>query len=165
MVSPELEREVIAFLLREAELLDEGRYQEWLALLTEDVRYIVPVRVTGEVETEQTVSMNHLDEDRASLELRIRRLETPYAWAERPRSRTRHFLSNIRVSAGEREDEVWVRSNILLIRSRSDDPQAEWISGERQDVLRRVNGEWRLARRVVVLDQSVVPMRNLSTLL
>lgn len=165
MISPELEREVTAFLLREAELLDEGRYEEWLALLTEDVRYVVPVRVTGEVETEQTVSMNHLDEDRASLELRIRRLETPYAWAERPRSRTRHFLSNIRVSAGEREDEVWVRSNILLIRSRSDDPQAEWISGERQDVLRRVNGEWRLARRVVVLDQSVVPMRNLSTLL
>ncbi|GBC78621.1 Biphenyl 2,3-dioxygenase subunit beta [bacterium HR08] len=165
MISPELEREVVTFLLREAELLDEGRYQEWLALLTEDVRYIVPVQVTGEVETEQEVSMNHLDEDRASLELRIRRLETPYAWAERPRSRTRHFLSNIRVYPGERADEVLVRSNLLLVRSRGDDSQAEWISGERQDLLRRVNGEWRLARRVVVLDHSVVPVRSLSMLL
>jgi 3-phenylpropionate/cinnamic acid dioxygenase small subunit len=164
MVSPEIEREVVAFLIHEAELLDSGRYREWLSLLTEDVRYFVPVRVTGEVETWEEKDMGYLDEDRSSLEMRVRRLETSYAWAEQPRSRIRHFLSNIRIEMGERPEEVVAKSNLLLVRSRSDNPMGEWLSAERQDVLRRVNGEWKLARRTVLLDHTVLPMQHLSVL-
>jgi len=162
----ELRREVEAFLLKEAELLDNLRYREWLNLLTEDIRYVAPVRITREREKGAgfVEGMTHFDEDYTSLEMRIVRLETEFAWAEDPPSRTRHFVSNIRV--GEPEgDEVPVVSNLLLFRSRGDSPHYDLLSCERHDVLRRVNGEWKLARRTILLDHSSLPTHNLAVFL
>ncbi len=165
-ISEEVYREVRDFLLREAELLDNGSYRDWLDCLTEDIRYQVPVRVTRDrgVESEFVNEMGHLDEDYVSLEMRVMRLETEYAWAEDPPSRTRHFLSNIRIEPGDRDDEVRVKSNLLLYRTRGDDPHYDLLSAERHDVLRRVNGQWKLARRLVLLDQTTIGTHNLSIL-
>lgn len=165
-ISEEVYREVRDFLLREAELLDNGSYRDWLDCLTEDIRYQVPVRVTRDrgVESEFVNEMGHLDEDYVSLEMRVMRLETEYAWAEDPPSRTRHFLSNIRIEPGDRGDEVRVKSNLLLYRTRGDDPHYDLLSAERHDVLRRVNGQWKLARRLVLLDQTTIGTHNLSIL-
>jgi 3-phenylpropionate/cinnamic acid dioxygenase small subunit len=58
-----------------------------------------------------------------------------------------------------------VQSNLLLYRNRGDVPHADLLSAVRQDVLRRVNGNWRLARRTIVLDQSTVATLNLAVLL
>ena len=164
--------EIEEFLYREAELLDEGRYREWLGLVTDDIRYQVPVRVArerGGAESAVTgVATNsfHLDEDKDSLELRVDRLETGFAWAEEPPSRIRHFVSNERVRPVEgREDEMTVRSSVLVYRSRWDRPGHDLLSGERQDVLRRVDGAWRLAKRWVVLDNTTLPTLNLSFLI
>lgn len=164
----QLYQEVVDFLYKEAELLDEGRYREWLGMLTDDIRYQVPIRVTRERESGAAVpgvveDMFHLDEDFASLEMRILRIETGFAWAEDPPSRLRHFVTNVRVGEFRgTENEVDVRSNVLLFRNRWDRPEYDLLSCERFDVLRRVNGVWKLARRKVLLDTAVVPTLNLS---
>jgi ethylbenzene dioxygenase beta subunit len=163
-------REVLDFLHREAALLDEGRYREWLSLLTEDVVYRIPVRLTRERPPQGgyggiAEGMLHMDEDRASLEMRVARLETGFAWAEDPPSRLRHFVTNVRVGEpvrGDRGEEVEVRSYLLLFRSRWDRPDFTFLSAERQDLLRRENGGWKLARRLVILDHSTLPTHNLS---
>jgi ethylbenzene dioxygenase beta subunit len=155
--------DVEEFLYREAELLDDGRLREWLALLTEDVRYQVPVRITKEHGAGDGVSdeMFHLDEDIHSLQLRVERLETGFAWAEDPPSRIRHFVANVRAEELG-DDEAAVRSNVLVYRSRRDSAAHDVLSAERRDVLRRVDGRWRLARRRVILDSTTVPTLNLS---
>jgi ethylbenzene dioxygenase beta subunit len=163
-VGSEIER----FLFREAELLDENRLREWLGLLTEDVRYQVPIRIAKEQGAEPGITGVatdgfHLDEDYKSLEMRVERIETGFAWAEDPPSRLRHFIANVRSepSADDR-DETAVRSNVLVYRSRWDRPEHALLSGERRDVLRRVDGDLKLARRLVILDSTGIPTHNLS---
>ncbi|TBH16546.1 aromatic-ring-hydroxylating dioxygenase subunit beta [Thermus thermamylovorans] len=166
----DLTREILDFLYREAELLDEGRYREWLSLLTEDIVYQVPVRLTRERPPQGgyggvSERMFHLDEDRTSLEMRVARLETGFAWAEDPPSRLRHFVTNVRVEDPQAKDlgpEAVVRSNLLIFRSRWDQPEFTFISAARQDVLRKEEGSWKLARRLVILDHSTLPTHNLS---
>jgi 3-phenylpropionate/cinnamic acid dioxygenase small subunit len=157
---------VSEFLFLEAELIDDGRFDEWLELLADDLEYQVPVRLTRERATRQDVSteMFHLDETKATLRTRIARLKTEFAWAEDPPSRTRHFVSNVRVRpAGE--DEIEVRSNVLIYRNRGSDPTHDLLSGERHDLLRRSGDGWLLARRCVVLDQATIGTRNLGIFL
>ena len=154
--------EVEDFLYREAGLFDEWRLREWLAMLTDDIVYRVPVRIAKEkAEGESAVTgvsteMFHLDEDKDSLELRVERLETGFAWAEEPPSRIRHHVSNVRV------DDLAVRSNVLVYRSRWDKPDYDVLSGERRDVFRREDGELKLASRLVILDSTSVPTLNLT---
>ncbi len=159
-----LREEVLEFLYEEAALVDAGRLEEWLALLTDDVQYQMPLRLTRErgSPTDVTREMQYFWDDRTTLELRVRRLRTDFAWAEDPPSRTRHFVSNVRIAPGPRPDEVHVRSYVLIYRNRGDSPQVELLSGERRDVLRREAGGWKLARREFVVDQATLGTQNLS---
>jgi len=155
--------QVEEFLFREAELLDEWRLREWLDLLTDDVRYRVPIRIAKEkaggdtAVTGVSTEMFHLDEDRNSLELRVARLETGFGWAEEPPSRIRHLVTNVRVADG-----LAVRSNVLVYRSRWDKPDYDVLSAERHDVLREVDCGLRLASRDVILDSTSIPTLNLT---
>jgi ethylbenzene dioxygenase beta subunit len=159
---------VEAFLFHEAQLLDENRLREWFGLLTEDVRYQVPIRIAKEQGAEPGITGVatqgfHLDEDYDSLAMRVERVETGFAWAEDPPSRIRHFIANVRVApSADGGDELAVRSNVLIYRSRWDRPHYEVLSAERQDLVRRVEGELKLARRLVILDSSSLPTHNLS---
>lgn len=159
-------REITDWLLAEAELLDAHKYREWLDLLTEDIQYIVPLRVTREREAETDViaNMSHMDDDYDAMEMRVLRLETEYAWAEDPPSRTRHFITNIRVSQGD-EGEYLVKSNLLLYRTRGDVPTYDLLCGERSDVLLRTDDGLRLDRRSVLLDQTTVMTHNLALIM
>ncbi len=160
--------EVMAWLAHEAELLDEGRLRDWLALTTDDVRYLVPVRTTRDrgAPTPFADGGAHFDDTRYTLTKRVERLETQYAWAEDPPSRIRHHISGIRVRAAESADELLVRSNLLFFRSRGDDNDMDDIvSADRHDVLRRIDGELRLASRTVLLDQTRLPTHNITTIL
>ena len=160
-------REITEWLFQEAELLDAGSYREWLALATEDLHYVVPIRVTREREADTDVlaGMTHMDDDWDAMEMRVLRLDTEYAWAEDPPSRSRHFITNVRVSESEVEGEYLVKSNLLLYRTRSDTPTFDILSGERTDTLRRVDEGLRLAKRVVLLDQSTVMTHNLALIM
>ncbi len=107
--------------------------------------------------------MAHLDEDSYSLRKRVERFETDHAWAEDPPSRTRRHISNVR--AWEAGDDLEVRSNVLLFRSRGDIHAPDLVSAGRVDRLRREPGGLKLADRVVALDESVVRMQNFAVFL
>lgn len=156
------------FLLVEAELIDGKEYDDWLDLMTQDVRYRIPARQTkaegGMAEFES--GAHHVDDNRFMLEKRIERLDTEHAWAEQPPTRTRHFVTNIRVDeSGGDEDEMGVKSNLLLHVNRGASPESHTISGERHDVLRRVDGAWKLADRTVYLDHTTLPIGAISVFL
>ncbi len=162
----ELDREIQNFLYHEAELLDGLKFEQWLELLTDDITYEMPVRLTRERNHPDTASETaHFSEDRRTLALRVKRLKTDYAWAENPPSRTRHFVSNIRIEQTAKSNEVMVRSNLLVYRSRGSSTQADLISGERVDFLRNEEGHWKLAKRTIIVDQTVLDTQNLAIFL
>ncbi len=156
--------EVVAFLLHEAALLDDRRFRTWLELWTDDAVYQIPIRQTRDEPNaaEFASSAWHLNENRHMLGVRVSRLETGYAWSESPPSRTRHFVTNVRVAPGERADELQVKANLLVYRNRQDSPAFDLLSAERHDLLRQEAGQWKLARRVVLLDQSTLGTHNLA---
>lgn len=159
-----LHRECERFLYREAELLDDGRLHEWLELLTEDVQYRVPRRLERERGSEQPEISEEgflYREDLGTIETRVKRYDHEYAWAENPPTRTRRFVSNVRIEPGD-DSTVTVKSNLLLYRDRGDDMEHDLVVGERVDRLRRVDGELKLAKRDVKLDQPVLTTKNLS---
>jgi len=162
--SREAHWECESFLFHEAELLDDNRVREWFGLLTDDLAYEMPIRMTRERQKGGGFSERafHMLEDHGSMKTRVDRLDSEYAWAEDPPSRTRRFVTNVRVDEGERADEFEVRSNLLVYRGRYDAPAHQLISCERRDTLRRVDGALMLARRVVLLDQTTVATHNLA---
>ncbi len=159
--------QIVEFLYYEAELLDGGRFADWLTLMTDDVTYWMPVRLNREKSDKPTHSdaMGHFSEDRETLRLRVERLKTDFAWAEDPPSRTRRFVSNVRIAAGKRAGEVEVRSYLLVYRNRGDVPDADLISGERHDLLVRADDGWRLKKRMIMVDQASLGTRNLAIFL
>ncbi len=156
--------EILDFLYREAELMDEGHFSNWLELMTEDLSYHMPLRVNRGrgVQPDYSLETEIFCDDLPSLRLRIDRLLTEYAWAEDPPSRTRHLISNVRVGATSNPNEFDVRSNFLVYRNRGNATEGDIFSGKREDLLRKVNGHWRLAKRTILLDQAVIGSRNLS---
>ena len=158
--------ELMPFYIREAWLLDERRFKEWLDLFTDDVLYFMPRRKNvprREAHRELTPlgDLAILEEDKRYLEMRVARLDTGMAWAEDPPSRTRHMIANIEVEAGADDSEIKVYSNFIVYRSRGETEQDFFVGG-RQDVLRRVAGEWKIASRRLVLDQNVLTAKNVS---
>jgi len=155
------------FLVEEAALLDARQWSRWLDLLTDDVRYVMPVRVTTVIDAgyDARSDMAHFDEDAYALRKRVERLLTDHAWTEDPPSRTRHLVTNVRSFPGRADDEVEVESTVLLFRSRGDDRDAEYVCAGRHDVLRRGGDGYRLASRLITVDESVLRTQNLAVFL
>jgi 3-phenylpropionate/cinnamic acid dioxygenase small subunit len=179
MRNEDLVREVEQFLYREARLLDDRRFHEWLTLFTDDVRYRMTGRSNRYPKSSKAIAILDperyveddlvredelalLDETTESLSARVARLDSGMAWAEDPPSRTRHFVANVEVEAGDNDSEVTVYSNFLVYRSRAETEQDFYV-GSRRDVLRRVAGAWKIAQRRLVLDQNVLTAKNIST--
>lgn len=156
---------IVAFLYREAELLDSYLFADWVELFAEDVRYEMPVR-TNQMRSSGSgfQEMTFFDDNIVSLRTRVKRLQTDTAWAETPPSRTRHFVSNILVSPGGKPDEWSVGLNFMVTRTRSDHGY-QMFTGRREDVLRSVGGgDFLIARRRILPDQTVLTATNLSVL-
>ena len=156
------------FLLHEARLLDEARWDEWLALFTDDVLYFMPRRKNvprRELHRELSPlgDLAILEEDKRYLEMRVARLDTGMAWAEDPPSRTRHLIGNLEAAPLE-SGEVEARTAFLVYRSHLETDH-QLLSGCREDVLRKVNGAWKVSRRTIVLDANVLLDKNLSVFL
>ena len=166
-----LQQEIEDFLYREADLLDERRYEDWLALIADDVRYWMPMRrnvKVGEAEREFTragLDINWFDEGKETLTRRVKQILTGMHWAEEPVSRISHMVSNVRLievnpSAAEPQ-EVGARCRFLIYRNRVE-TETDILVGKREDLLRRVDGQWQIARRKIVLDQNVLLTKNLT---
>jgi len=163
-----LRHEVEAFLYHEAEPLDARRYEDWLELLTDDVQYFMPMRRNVPHDepdrefTREGADVSWFDEGKDTLTRRARQILTGIHWAEEPPSRTCHMISNVQVGdAGPSASEVAVKSRFLIYRNRVE-TETDVLVGKRDDVLRRVNGGLKLARRRIVLDQSVLLAKNLT---
>jgi 3-phenylpropionate/cinnamic acid dioxygenase small subunit len=167
-----LTHEVTEFLHREADLLDERRYAEWLDLLAEDYRYAVPLRLNvgyDEVAAREDTGERDIawfDEPKETVALRVDQLATGKHWAEEPVSRVSHLVTNVRVVSAELP-EVVVSCRFVVYRNRVAD-ETDFLVGRRTDTLRRspdTAGGWQLARRRLLLDQSVLLAKNLSIFL
>ena len=166
-----LKQQIEEFFYQEAELLDERRYEDWLELLADDVRYWMPMRRNvkfGELEREFTregLDINWFDEGKETLTRRVQQILTGVHWAEEPSSRICHMVSNIqllhvRPSVVE-PAEVTVKCRFLIYRNRVE-TETDLLVGKREDVLRRLTGQWKIGQRKIVLDQSVLLAKNLT---
>lgn len=166
-----LTQEITDFLHREAELLDERRYDDWLALLAEDIRYWMPMRRNvkfGEEArefTRETHDVAWFDEGKDTLTRRVQQIQTGIHWAEEPASRISHLITNVQVRDAQPSfgaaQAVEVKSRFLIYRNRVE-TETDILVGKREDRLLRAGEDWRIARRKIVLDQSVLLSKNLT---
>jgi len=158
--------EVEQLLFREARLLDQRDYQQWLDLWTEDCRYFVPVRnviaskpgkpvrpIQDELEDDMGAAW--VDDRKQLMEARVARLNTGKAWSENPPARTRRFISNVEVQDSADSNSVDVYSNLLLYRNRRD-RETTLLSCQRRDSLVRHGDTWLFNARTVILDSDVL---------
>jgi 3-phenylpropionate/cinnamic acid dioxygenase small subunit len=157
---------VCEWLIDEAELLDRNRFEEWTARLAPDLHYVMPVRESVHRADGDGIASGyaHFDENAASIHARVKRLTLDSAWAEDPPSRTRRFVTNVRARALG-NGEVDTSSYLLVLRSRGDSPEFEFISCERRDILRPEGEGFLLAKREIVVDQAMLGVVNLALFL
>ena len=166
-----LKQEIEEFLYHEAELLDERRYEDWLTVIADDIRYWMPMRrnvKVGESEREFTRAdhdINWFDEGRETLERRVKQIMTGIHWAEEPVSRITHIVSNVQLVEAtpsvEEAAEAMIKCRFLIYRNRVE-TETDILVGKREDRLRRTNGGWQIARRKIILDQNVLLTKNLT---
>ncbi len=160
--------EVLDFLWEEAAILDRDDLIGWKAMLDEAIVYRMPVCVTRKRhsgESFETPTM-HFDEDYLSIAFRIRRFVETQAWAADPPTRTRRFVTGVRVWAGETSDVFDVTSSLLLVRSTDDDYRTDILTAERFDRVRFLpDGRLLLRDRKIVADQTTIGTHNLAVFL
>jgi 3-phenylpropionate/cinnamic acid dioxygenase small subunit len=167
-----LTHEVTQFLYAEAEILDERRYDDWLALLADDIRYWMPMRRnvkfgddTGREFTREGEEIAWFDEGKETLIRRVRQIQTGIHWAEEPQSRITHMVSNVQVLDAtpslDAAEEVTAKCRFLIYRNRVE-TETDLLVGKREELLRREGDSWRIARRKIILDQNVLMTKNLT---
>jgi len=145
---------------REARLLDERRFEDWLALFAPECLYWVPgTPNAGDPRKEVSVSFD----DRRQLEGRIYRLRTGYAWSQVPASRTARLVSNIEVFRTAEASRLMVRSTFLVSEFRAGDTRV--LSGWSCHRLAEHGGEWRILVKQVNLIDCDQALRNPSVVL
>ncbi len=142
-------REIEEFLFREARLLDERRFEDWLALFADDGMYWVPA------EPDQKSPLDRLSlfyEDKSLMDVRIRQIRHPRFYAQAPETRTRHVIGNVTLEDGvQADDEIAVRSSFVMLEYR--DEHRRVFGGEARHRLRRTEAGLRIAfKRVDIVD-------------
>jgi ethylbenzene dioxygenase beta subunit len=157
--------ELTAFLYREARLLDTGNVEGWLGLLTEDMHYFMPAQpaVYSRNLRNRSVAdkLAFYDDDLDMIKRRIARMIHPTAWSEDPPTRMIHQISNIEAFHTASEDAWRVLSVAVVFRSRNEADQ-DTLWARREDLVRRVDGELKLAKRHVTLAHNVLLGKNLN---
>lgn len=160
--------EVQQFLYREARLLDEENYDEWIKLLADDIHYWMPgiqARYRKDKNQIDPARMAFFDDDLEYLKLRVSRAKQPSAWAEDPPTRHFHLVSNIEVEATDDPNEWVVHSVVVNSRLRCEDDKMD-MHARRKDLIRRVEGgALKLARRMIILQETVLLSKNINTFL
>jgi len=106
------------FLMHEARLLDDGRFDDWLANFTEDAWYWIPIEPEQKTPFD-TVSLVY--DDRRLLETRVRRLASPRIYSQEPRSRTSRIIGNVTLEETSPDGfACTVRSKFLVLENRRD---------------------------------------------
>lgn len=163
-----LHHHITQFLYREARLLDAERWDEWLALMAEDIHYWMPVpenrRRADHVKAYEAGRGALFDDGLLDLSRRVARFKQPSAWAEDPPTRHAHVVSGVEAFHAEAAGEYVVHSTFVNYRSRGERDN-DFLVGRREDLLRAHASEFRLARRTIFMTQSVFLAKNLNTFL
>ncbi len=166
-VSMTIKEKVENFFAHEGELLDERRFDAWLALFADDVRYWMPVARNIEHSnpaaeyTREQRDVAWFDEDKKTLLQRVTQLKGGDHWAEEPFSRTTHITTNIRIDSAS-ESELTVKSRFIVYVNRRED-EVRLFVGKRIDVLRIAGDGFMIRKRAIFLDQSKLLFKNLTT--
>jgi p-cumate 2,3-dioxygenase subunit beta len=152
-------QQVEQFLYYEADLMDEHRYDEWLALWADDALYWVP---TGRDEIDPRREVSLVYDDRVRLQVRIGRLKSGFAHAQEPKSRMRRIVSNIVVEETE-NGEIIAQSNFLLAELRRG--KQDLFAGRAIHRLRPYQGSFKLVYKKVLLVNNDEPIDNLTFLI
>jgi p-cumate 2,3-dioxygenase beta subunit len=144
--APALREMVEDFLYQEAALLDAWRLDEWLALFTADGRYLVPTTDLPDGDPQRDLVF--IDDDMVRLRARVERLKSRHGHREYPSSRTRRFISNIRIKVTD--DAIIATSSFLVYRFRMGESSP--YVGSYEHRLKRVDGELKIHHRKAVLD-------------
>lgn len=155
---------ITEFLYREAELLDEHRYEEWFDLLADDYRYLVPQMLIGEDDRAPRYDERAylVMESKASMRLKLERGESEFAWAMRPPAVERRFVSNVIIEAQD-ADRFEVRSMVLVGWSRGPVPLSLYPAS-RRDEITRADGGFQLRSRLVRLASELPDAMQLAVL-
>ena len=124
------------------------------------MRRNVPHDETAREFTREGAEVAWFDEGKDTLTRRVKQIRTGIHWAEEPPSRICHMVSNVQVRHAS-DTEVGVKSRFLIYRNRVE-TETDVLVGKREDVLRRIDGTFKIARRRIVLDQSVLLAKNLT---
>ncbi|HZV91656.1 MAG TPA: aromatic-ring-hydroxylating dioxygenase subunit beta [Caldimonas sp.] len=165
-VAAALERELADFVAAEAALLDDGRFDDWLALFADDGVYWVPLAGARQADPHRHHSIAY--EDRALLQLRVARLKDPQAHSQHPPSTCQHVLQRpVLVAADEaaaqppsREGHAEsllshagethrLRTPFLYVEARGDDELM--LAGTCRHRLSRIDGAWKIREKRVDL--------------
>jgi 3-phenylpropionate/cinnamic acid dioxygenase small subunit len=169
MTDAELKHRVEQFYYREARLLDERCYKDWLALCEPDISYSMPARGNPMVDNREAGSQAMIsvareledldsdgcplrDENIIHLTLRVERAYKRNSWAENPPARTRRIIGNVEVMSAA-ADRLEVLSNFLLSYSRPG--SADFLyAGQRRDILVDREDSFGIARREIIMDMA-----------
>jgi len=177
--SPGQQRQLEAFYYREARLLDNRQYRQWLALLSEDILYRLPSRVNVQVDNrqrgdEEMISVERelegadsmgcpiREETYIHLVLRVERAFKINSWSENPPARTRRLVGNVELMT-HGGDEYSVLSNFHLYYARPGGASFLY-SGQRRDVLLAAGEGYKIRRREVILDYGDIALPTLGLL-
>lgn len=154
------------FLFREARLLDGEHWEEWLSLMTPDIHYWMPAienrRRADRLGAYGQGRGAYFDDSYADLARRVARFVQPSAWAEDPPTRHVHVISNVEAYRAMTDDEFIVHSVFVNYRSRGESDN-DLLLGRREDVLREIEGKLRIARRKIIITQSLLMSKNINT--
>ena len=150
---------------REARLLQDGRYQDWIeTCVAEDIHYWLPVleeRLRRDKRSAPSPDEAAIfNDDYAMLKMRVDRLDTGQVWMEDPPSRIRYLITNVEAYESATPNEFDVYSNFAIHRHRRQNEHYVHVGG-REDHLRRIDGAFVLVRRKITLDARVVQDKNL----
>jgi 3-phenylpropionate/cinnamic acid dioxygenase small subunit len=155
------------FLYREADLLDRREYDQWLALFTEDGIYWLPMEESDDPLLQSSI----LYDDTRMREMRVHQIVRKPHYAQLPRSRTVHAVSNVITAPGDRADEATVRCVVMVTELREGNYQQLGLGNHRifaghcEYRLRREAGRLAIALKKFVLINRDLPIENLSFIL
>ncbi len=166
----DLIREIEDLFYSEADLLDGREYDRWLELLTEDIVYWMPMRKNvsysqrdKDITAEDDIAWVH--DDKETLRKRVKQIQTGIHWADEPISRVSHVITNVRltesISTLGEGTRARTTCRFLVYRNRLES-ETDILVGRREDTLTRIGGKLKIARRKIILDQSVLLAKNLT---
>jgi len=152
-----LRERLAEFYAYETALLDDDQLHEWLDLMDDDVRYVMPMRETrqGKPSTNPNPTFYLYNDDKESLKSRVARFDTGLALVESPPSATQRLVSDILVLETA-PDHVDVRSSFWVLQVR-DETNETLFAGHRKDRLRIIGDGFRVLRRDITLAHYVLP--------